>query len=159
LPARLGSEYSFWEEIGREATSWITRHASRSVRLEVVVELLRVYVLRATHRYRRRRLHKLHPSKLPPKCPEQTRLAHEQCRDMAGGSRLGSDRSLDQQGNRIPVITHEDLADLETVKYALDVLKEGRMDVAGFLEALCWGKSTGYRRSNPEVCQNKPNAQ
>jgi len=50
-----------------------------------------------------------------------------------------SDGSLDQQENRVPVFTHEDLANFETVKRALDVLKEGEMDVAGFLDALCWG--------------------
>jgi len=50
-----------------------------------------------------------------------------------------SDRSPDQQENRVPVVTHEDLAKFETVKRVLDVLKEGGMDVAGFLDALCWG--------------------
>jgi len=51
----------------------------------------------------------------------------------------GGDGSPDQQENRVPVVTHEELADFETVKRVLDVLKEGRMDVAGFLDALCWG--------------------
>jgi len=50
-----------------------------------------------------------------------------------------SDGSPDQQENRVPVVTHEDLANFETVKRILDVLKEGGMDVAGFLDALCWG--------------------
>ena len=51
----------------------------------------------------------------------------------------GSDGSPDQQENHVPVITHEELADFETVKRVLNVLGEGRMDVAGFLDTLCWG--------------------
>lgn len=50
-----------------------------------------------------------------------------------------SNRSPDQQENCVPVVMHEDLANFEMVKRILDVLKEGGMDVAGFLDALCWG--------------------
>ena len=39
-------------------------------------------------------------------------------------------RASDQ---RVPI------RELETVKRVLDVLKEGGMDVVGFLGALCWG--------------------
>ena len=44
-----------------------------------------------------------------------------------------------QRGNHAPVDTPTDLANFETVKRVLQVLKEGEMDVAGFLDALCWG--------------------
>ena len=49
------------------------------------------------------------------------------------------DRLLDQQRDHVPVDMDKNIADFQTVKRVLDVLKEGRMDVAGFLDALCWG--------------------
>jgi len=50
------------------------------------------------------------------------------------------DRPSRQQRNNAPVdTTASDLADLQTVKRVLDVLKEGGMGVAGFLDALFWG--------------------
>ena len=51
----------------------------------------------------------------------------------------GDDKSLHQQGNHAPVDTPADLANFETVKRVLQALKDGEMDVAGFLDALCWG--------------------
>ena len=32
-----------------------------------------------------------------------------------------------------------DTVNFQSVSWALDVLKEGKMDVGGFLDALCWG--------------------
>ena len=49
------------------------------------------------------------------------------------------DRPLDQQEDHVPADIDMDLADFQTVKRVLDVLKEGGMDVAGFLDTLCWG--------------------
>lgn len=37
--------------------------------------------------------------------------------------------------------TSTEFTELQTVKRVLQVLKEGRMDVVGFLDALCWGNS------------------
>ena len=45
----------------------------------------------------------------------------------------GEDESLYQRRNHAPVDTPADLANFETVKQVLQVLKEGEMDVAGFL--------------------------
>ena len=45
-------------------------------------------------------------------------------------------RASDQ---RVPISEQAKLTELETVKHVLDVLKEGGMDVVGFLDALCWG--------------------
>ena len=45
-------------------------------------------------------------------------------------------RASDQQ---VPISEQAKLMELETVKRVLDVLKEGGMDVVGFLDALCWG--------------------
>ena len=42
----------------------------------------------------------------------------------------------DQQ---VPVSEQAKFTELETVKRVLDVMKEGGMDVIGFLDALCWG--------------------
>jgi len=53
--------------------------------------------------------------------------------------REGEDGSSDQPRNRVPNSAHTDATDFQTLKRVLDVLKEGRMDVAGFLDALCWG--------------------
>ena len=52
----------------------------------------------------------------------------------------GGDGPPDQLENHavshpLPVET----ANFQTVSRVLDVLKEGKMDVAGFLDALCWG--------------------
>ena len=44
-------------------------------------------------------------------------------------------RASDQQ---VPISEQAKLMELETVKRVLDVLKEGGMDVVGFLDALCW---------------------
>ena len=46
---------------------------------------------------------------------------------------------LSDRRDHVAVDTHADTADFQTVKRVLDVLKEGRMDVCGFLNALCWG--------------------
>ena len=48
------------------------------------------------------------------------------------------DRLLDRR-DHVAFDTHADTVDFQTVKWVLDVLKEGRMDVCGFLNALCWG--------------------
>ena len=45
----------------------------------------------------------------------------------------------DQGINDFPVSARSESADLQTVTRALDVLKDGNMDVVGFLDALCWG--------------------
>ena len=55
-------------------------------------------------------------------------------REMAEG-----DRSSSWQENHTLVEMHVDFENFQTVKRVLEVLKEGRMDVAGFLNALCWG--------------------
>ena len=48
----------------------------------------------------------------------------------------GEDRLSRQPIDHVTPDTH---ADFQTLKRVLDVLKEGKMDVAGFLDALCWG--------------------
>ena len=47
--------------------------------------------------------------------------------------------SLDQQGNTTPVSPYSKSADLQMVKCVLDILKDGGMDIVGFLDALSWG--------------------
>ena len=47
--------------------------------------------------------------------------------------------SLEWRGTVTPVSPRSESADLRTVKRVLDVLKDGDMDVVGFLDALCWG--------------------
>ena len=54
------------------------------------------------------------------------------------GKAGGSDTSSCQ---KVPVGTSAEFMDLQTVKHVLHVLKEGGMDVVGFLDALCWGNS------------------
>jgi hypothetical protein len=49
------------------------------------------------------------------------------------------DGPSDQLRNYDRIDMHADIADLQTLKRVLGVLKEGKMDVAGFLDALCWG--------------------
>ena len=70
----------------------------------------------------------------PSRCASRTSSVESQREAAEGGG-----RSLDRQGDHVPAATHVDLTDFQTVKRVLDVLKEGRMDVAGFLDALCWG--------------------
>ena len=47
--------------------------------------------------------------------------------------------SSDQGRNVFPVSARSESGDLRTVTHVLDVLKDGNMDVVGFLDALCWG--------------------
>ena len=47
----------------------------------------------------------------------------------------GGGGALDQH---VPVSEQAKLTELETVKCVPDILKEGGMDVVGFLDALCW---------------------
>ena len=56
-----------------------------------------------------------------------------------GRQQDGESASADQPRNRGTNNEQADIADLRTLKRVLDVLKEGGMDVAGFLDALCWG--------------------
>jgi hypothetical protein len=50
-----------------------------------------------------------------------------------------TERPLDPPENRIAAGASAGAADFQTVNRVLDVLKEGEMDVVGFLDALCWG--------------------
>ena len=56
--------------------------------------------------------------------------------------------SLNRRENHVPVDMHADNTDFQTVTRVLDVLKEGRMDVAGFLDTLCWGNQLAVTDPN-----------
>jgi hypothetical protein len=61
-------------------------------------------------------------------------------------SHTGNANETARQGDRpsnwqLPVNANAKFTELQTVKRVLQVLKEGRMDVVGFLDALCWGNS------------------
>jgi hypothetical protein len=50
-------------------------------------------------------------------------------------------RPPDPPENQIASDVSADAVDFQTVGWVLDVLKEGEMDVVGFLDASCWGTS------------------
>ena len=69
----------------------------------------------------------------PSRHTSQTSNA-ERDKEMTEGGHTPSNR-------RVPVSVSEEFMEFQTVKQVLRVLKEGRMDVVGFLNALCWGNT------------------
>ena len=61
----------------------------------------------------------------------------------------GGDGPPDQLENHAVSHPPVETANFQTVSRVLDVLKEGEMDVAGFLDALCWGNQPAV--VNPTV--------
>lgn len=57
----------------------------------------------------------------------------------AEGERETAEGGNAPTNQQVPVGTSTESTDLQTMKQVLHILKEGRMDVVGFLDALCWG--------------------
>src|SRR3977135_1626861 len=61
----------------------------------------------------------------------------------------------DQPENRVAAHAETDIEDFRTVKRVLKVLKEGGMDVGGFLDALSWGNQSAV--ADPTTRQARTN--